>query len=124
MSLEALQTTLTGYYVELLDGFAVINDATIWADLSFASWAGYAPEAVASLSSVTIDTNRAKCSMTSDAEFGNSSGSSQTAYGWAVVNTGSNKLLAAKMFDTPLIIPNGETRSVPVNFWLGNLVIA
>lgn len=124
LALEGLQAMLYGLYVELIDSPATITKDTIWSDLSFASWSGYSPWQVSSLSAVTIVSDRARCNAVSPATFGNTSGVSQTAYGWAVVDTAANKILSAAMFDVPLIIPNGETRNVPANFFMDNLVIA
>lgn len=118
--LTLLQSYLAGYNVELLGGPTVINPDVTYTDLTFASWTGYAPQPVSSLAAVTIDTDRARCSPLSYPTFVNSSGSTQYAYGYAIVDPVAEKLIAAKEFDTPVAILDGGTQIVLLTFWLAD----
>jgi len=86
-----------------------VTVATILADMSEATWSGYAAVNVA-YTDYTIQSVSAHQGTIIAPPFswGNSSGTGQTAYGYFVTQTGSAVLLWAANFDSPpATVPNG-----------------
>lgn len=83
-----------------------ITTSTVIGDLTAAAWTGYAPVALTSWSAATIVGGRAQKTSTITAQFNNTSGSSQTYYGWAIVDPVTTKLIAAVNLGAQ-VIPDG-----------------
>lgn len=75
-----------------------------------AAWAGYGGPISQTFSNFTLNgvTGHNGYALAPPISFGNSSGSSQAAYGYYVTDTGGTILLAAARFDSPPVtVPNG-----------------
>jgi hypothetical protein len=87
---------------------------TLLSNLVEASWSGYTAVSL-TWSSYSINgvSSHSGFALASPISFGNSSGSSQNAYGYYVTDSGNTLLLAVARFDAPpVVIPNGGTATV------------
>ena len=86
-----------------------ITSATVWADLTEASFTGYARFPVGSLDTAAIVATRASTNPLSQPVFTNGSGGSENVYGWALIDvSGSPVLVAAQNFGLTTI-PAGQS---------------
>lgn len=115
------QTLQGGVRYHLFTNNIVPALGTTLADLVEATWAGYA-NVLQSWSDYTTTgvSGHNGFAIAPPINFGNTSGSPQSAYGYYVTDAGITLLLAVAAFDSPpVVIPNGGSESV-VPTW-GNL---
>lgn len=82
--------------------------STVLGDLTEAAWSGYAA-ITQQFSDFTLNGVAAHngYAIAPPITFANSSGVSQTAYGYYVTDHSNATLLAVALFDTPLVLPTG-----------------
>ena len=93
----------------LLVGNVSISETTVWASLTEAAWAGYAPVTVGDWGLPSLVSPRASMMPVSLPAFGNTSGADQTFNGWALLASDGVTLIAADALPG-IILPNGGTR--------------
>jgi len=76
------------------NNFTVTN-ATVLASLVEAAWTGYARQAVGALNAPTLTANVATTTPTTNPTFTNTSGVSQSFYGWMLLDSAGTTLIAA-----------------------------
>lgn len=104
-----------GWYshkVGLFTAAHVILATTVLGDLTEAIWAGYSQQAITGLPAATLDGSNRAVSTPTALVFGNSSGSSQTAYGYFIVDSTNTYLIAADEFGAPITYPSGVSLSI------------
>jgi hypothetical protein len=101
-------TYLSGLYWGLFTNNATITDTTTWSALTEAAWTGYARVAVGTCQTPTIVANKAVTQPNSYPSFGNTSGSTQTFYGWFLYDATAGELVAAVNIGSTSIA-NGAT---------------
>lgn len=99
-------TALETYQWFLFDTNVSITSATVWTDLSEASFAGYVRQNVAMLSSPVIVATRAFTQPGSPPSFPNTSGADQTVWGWGLVAVSGTVLISAVNHGA-VVIPAG-----------------
>jgi len=121
-ALDELLSNLTGSNLELIAVDFDEDDPTLtYGDISWASWTGVAPVALGIMPAATMDGTRAKSTRSTTADFANSSGVSQTAYGWGWSNSGI--LYGVKKFLTPQVIADGGSLELTPTFYMDNLTL-
>jgi hypothetical protein len=93
--LTSQATYISGLQWGLFTNNVTIVSTTVFAALTEAGWTGYARVTVGSLSAAAIVAGKAAAQPNTQPSFGNSSGSSQTFFGWFLVNPSTGKLVAA-----------------------------
>jgi len=95
-------------YWGLFTSNTVIGDATVLASLTEAAWTGYARQLVGPLNTPTLVSNVATSTPAANPSFSNTSGVTQSFYGWFLVDpTGLILLAAVNLGATSL--PTGAT---------------
>lgn len=100
------------YILDLFTNSLNIDDTTTAPDLTPGSWTGYAQVAVPRIALVAavLSGNVAYIATSLVPLFGNSSGSTQSVYGWMLRGAVSGLLVCSQNFiGAPLSIPNGQT---------------
>jgi len=106
---DKYRTSLAGYYMILFTSNTTITDTTVYSSLTIASWTGYAAVAIGTMNASTIVGVQAKSTAATAPVFTNTSGSSQTFYGWAVVNSlGSPVLYEATNIGLQTLLNNAS----------------
>jgi len=93
--LDAQNTYWAGVLWALFTNNVAVSSVTVWTDLVEAAWSGYARVAVGSLLPSVIVSGKASAQPVAQPAFGNSSGSTQNFYGWALVDPSGPTLIAA-----------------------------
>jgi hypothetical protein len=88
-------TYLSGLVWGLFTNNATIAPTTTFSALTEAGWAGYARVPVGTLQAAAISSNKAVTQPNVQPTFGNSSGSTQTFFGWFLYDPVAGKLIAA-----------------------------
>jgi hypothetical protein len=110
--LTAQATYLASLAWALFTSNTTITTATVWGDLTEAGWAGYARQTVSTMGTATIVGGRAQASPISQPVFGNTSGSPQTFFGWALIDTTTGPTLIAAVNLGSTTIPAGLNYSL------------
>lgn len=108
-------TYIAGLSWGLFTNNQTISDTTVLGDLTAAAWTGYAAVTVGTMAAATIVANKAVSLPNASPAFGNSSGSTQTFYGWYLYDSGASKLIAAQNIGSTTI-SNGATYPLSAAF--------
>jgi hypothetical protein len=95
--LNAQVSFLNGLYWGLFTNNLTITASTVLSGLTEAAWTGYAGVTSLTWSTPTIVAGKALNSGSPNPSFGNSSGSTQTFYGWFVKTTGGDLIAAVNL---------------------------
>jgi hypothetical protein len=106
--LDTQATYLAGLVWGLFTSNTTISATTAWAALTEAAWSGYARVTVGTVGASTIVAGKAVSQPTAQPSFGNSSGSTQTFFGWFLYDPSASKLIAAVNLGSTTIA-NGAT---------------
>lgn len=119
--LNAQITYIGGLYYGLFTTNLTIAHNTVLSTVTAveAAWTGYARQQVSSWPTPTIVSGVASMAGNTLLTFNNTSGSTQTFYGWFAVDTSSGKLIAALNIGATTI-PNGGTYSFAPTWTDGN----
>jgi hypothetical protein len=93
--LDSQASYLAGLAWGLFTNNVTILSTTTFAALTEAAWTGYARVTVGTMSASTIVAGKAAAQPVSQPSFGNTSGSTQTFFGWFLYDASNNKLVAA-----------------------------
>lgn len=85
------------------DNDVVPDEDTVLADLTVATYAGYADQAVTWETVVVPDVAGEAYSLSSSIEFPLATAGTQDVYGWALVD-GAGALLECRLFDAPITV--------------------
>jgi hypothetical protein len=119
---NALRTTLATYYMILFTNNLAVTDTTVYSALTVAGWTGYAAVNVGTMNAAAISGVQAVSAAAAACVFTNTSGSSQTFYGWAIVNSlGSPTLLSAMNVGLQTLL-NGASISFPYTYALQDIL--
>ncbi len=106
--LDSQRTYLAGLYWGLFTNNFTIANATVLANLTAAAWTGYAAVLAGTFGAPTLVSNVAVTVPSAQPIFTNTSGSSQTFYGWYLYDTAATKLVAAVNVGLTTL-PNGAS---------------
>jgi hypothetical protein len=109
--LEQLATPYAGLEYGLFTNNLAESQGTLFASLTEAAWTSYARVALGALVTPVIVGVRAVYRPYADPVFSNTSGSTQTFYGWFFIYTPTNRLIAYKNLGATTIT-NGGTRTI------------
>jgi hypothetical protein len=93
--LDSQDTYLAGLKWGLFATNVTILATTVFGDLTEAAWTGYARVTVGTVPASTIVAGKATTQPNTQPSFGNSSGSTQTFFGWFLLDATATKLVAA-----------------------------
>jgi hypothetical protein len=120
-NVNALRTTLASYYMILFTNNFSIVDGTVYSSLTIAAWTGYAPVNIGTVNAAAIVGVQAVTVAAAACVFTNTSGSTQTFYGWAVVDSlGSPTLLEATNLGLQTLL-NTKSISFPYSYALQDI---
>jgi hypothetical protein len=122
LALDQLLSNLTGSIIELVEMSFMDNDPLLgYMDMYPATWSGGGGIALGIMPASTLDGSRAKSTRSAAMVFGNTSGSSKTAYGWMWSFNGT--LIGVKAFPQPESIADGGTLELTPSMYMDNLTL-
>lgn len=118
---NSLRTPIASYYMILFVNNFSIVDGTVYSSLTIASWTGYAAVNIGTMGAAALSGVKGVITAATAPVFTNTSGSSQTFYGWAVVDSlGSPTLLEATNLGLQTLL-TGNSISFPYSFALQDI---
>lgn len=105
--LDGQASYLAGLAWALVTSNTTITTATVWTDLTEASWTGYSRATVGTMGGASIVGGRAQAAPVVQPIFNNSSGSAQTFFCWALIDPASGPTLIAAVNIGSTTIPDG-----------------
>lgn len=107
--LDSQASYLAGLSWALFTNNPTITNATVWADLTEASWTGYARVTVGTMGAAAIVSGRAQAAPVAQPSFTNTSGSAQSFFGWALIDAAAGPVLIAALNIGNTTLPDGLT---------------
>jgi hypothetical protein len=106
-------TYLSGLVWGLFTNNITILNTNVWTDLVEASWAGYARVTAGTWGTPTLVGGKAVTQPNTFPSFTNSSGVNQQFYGWFLLDSATNTLIAAVNVGVTTLINGGNYPLVP-----------